>query len=400
MADIHDRSLKFYVDRINNNKPFNFLRYGDGEFLNIIKPELKSINAEMDYFPEAGIELKKTLDKSKESYNTFYGLQSLANRTMSEHIPDNFDWHNADVFHYASRDGKLFPLIEALKIRPVVFVGPKYLRKISDVIPYTYFIEIPDRNCYLKKEEIKKKILQIYKDYKMYDHVFPLVFSFSCSIAAEIIIYDLISKMKAAFLIDFGSLWDPFVGHKCRSYHSKVNTVVNIYDNGISKNACMMGAYDLKWLNNTAAKMNNVLEIGSYEGRSSYALLTGCSGTVYCVDYFEGSDFKKDWIYKASYDKDIYKTFLENVGHFSNLKTLKMRSMEAVKQFADKSLDMVFIDGEHRYDYVVEDIKAWLPKTKKIICGHDYKYDPVKKAVHDCLGVPKTTVENIWYVTL
>lgn len=37
-------------------------------------------------------------------------------------------------------------------------------------------------------------------------------------------------------------------------------------------------------------------------------------------------------------------------------------------------MDLVFIDADHRYDHVVEDILAWYPKVKSggIICGHDY----------------------------
>ena len=42
-------------------------------------------------------------------------------------------------------------------------------------------------------------------------------------------------------------------------------------------------------------------------------------------------------------------------------------------RFEDKSLDFVYIDANHSYSYVKEDILAWLPKVKKggIIGGHD-----------------------------
>jgi len=35
---------------------------------------------------------------------------------------------------------------------------------------------------------------------------------------------------------------------------------------------------------------------------------------------------------------------------------------------------MVFIDANHKYQHVKEDIMAWLPKVKDsgILCGHDY----------------------------
>lgn len=64
-----------------------------------------------------------------------------------------------------------------------------------------------------------------------------------------------------------------------------------------------------------------------------------------------------------------------------NCEILKMTSMEAVKKFEDESIDFVFIDGNHEYEYVYEDIIEWTKKVKKggIVCGHDYKEDPSRK---------------------
>lgn len=46
-----------------------------------------------------------------------------------------------------------------------------------------------------------------------------------------------------------------------------------------------------------------------------------------------------------------------------------------VAQFiADESLDFVFIDGDHAYESVKQDINDWFPKVRKggIVSGHDY----------------------------
>ena len=92
---------------------------------------------------------------------------------------------------------------------------------------------------------------------------------------------------------------------------------------------------------------------------------------------------------------DTIAEFLKNVGHFPNLKPMKMSSVEAAKQFEDKSIDMVFLDGGHRYQDVKEDIEAWLPKAKKLICGHDYNFIPVQEAVTEKFGIPDSA-ESIW----
>jgi predicted O-methyltransferase YrrM len=66
---------------------------------------------------------------------------------------------------------------------------------------------------------------------------------------------------------------------------------------------------------------------------------------------------------------------------------MKKFSMEAIKEFAPNSLDFVFIDGNHDYDHVTEDMNEWyeIVKPGGIVSGHDYgrnrKYHEVGEAV-------------------
>lgn len=55
-------------------------------------------------------------------------------------------------------------------------------------------------------------------------------------------------------------------------------------------------------------------------------------------------------------------------------KLIKAFSMDAVKNFEDNSLDFVYLDGNHAYKYVIEDIREWYKKVKPggIFAGHDY----------------------------
>jgi len=59
-------------------------------------------------------------------------------------------------------------------------------------------------------------------------------------------------------------------------------------------------------------------------------------------------------------------------GDFIEIK--KMTSIEASKFYNDETFDLVFIDADHQFKSVIEDIEAWLPKVRTggIICGHDY----------------------------
>ena len=60
---------------------------------------------------------------------------------------------------------------------------------------------------------------------------------------------------------------------------------------------------------------------------------------------------------------------------------IREHSMEAVKKFKDGTLDFVYIDGNHEFQHVTNDIAEWGRKIRPggIISGHDwvrYKRNP------------------------
>lgn len=70
---------------------------------------------------------------------------------------------------------------------------------------------------------------------------------------------------------------------------------------------------------------------------------------------------------------NAYKEAQERLTRF-NVEFIKKTSMEALEDFNDNSLDFVFIDGNHTFEYVVNDIAGWSKKVKPggIVSGHDY----------------------------
>jgi hypothetical protein len=59
---------------------------------------------------------------------------------------------------------------------------------------------------------------------------------------------------------------------------------------------------------------------------------------------------------------------------------------------------MVWIDGDHRYDAVMTDLRVWTPTCKKLLCGHDIRNLPVQQALKD-FGIKYNVVPElcIWY---
>jgi hypothetical protein len=161
-----------------------------------------------------------------------------------------------------------------------------------------------------------------------------------------------------------------------------------------------MTGQEMDWLRTTSVKMESIVEIGSWKGRSTKELLDSGS-KVYAVDHFQGSNDCNDETFKLAKEQDIYAEFMKNVGHYPNLEVVRMDSKEAAKQVEDKSVDMVFIDSEHTYDGVKADILRWYPKATKIISGHDFEdgWPGVKRAVTEIFGQVKTC-GSIWYVDI
>ena len=184
--------------------------------------------------------------------------------------------------------------------------------------------------------------------------------------------------------VDLKTMWETFNSIKDRALEVVEAEIEKglAYKNSISG---WMIVEQLDWLFEVSKVMKSIVEVGSYKGRSTHALLSGCKGTVSAVDPF--TDYGK----KGSY----YKDFMDNVGEFKNLKPFKMTSEEASKKFKDKSVDMVFIDGGHSYKDVKKDIELWLPKAKKLICGHDYQGADVRRAVDEKFK-RVSNINNIW----
>lgn len=155
-----------------------------------------------------------------------------------------------------------------------------------------------------------------------------------------------------------------------------------------------MSPAELEWLAARAGEMDSVVEIGCLHGRSAFALLTACPGPVWCID---------PWDDVADH---CCRSFLGYCGHFSNLHAVRGFSPAAAADVPD--VDMVFIDGDHEYESVIADIEAWLPKTRRLICGHDYSnadggYPGVKQAVDEVFGdrvVVPGAESAIWSVRL
>ncbi len=158
-----------------------------------------------------------------------------------------------------------------------------------------------------------------------------------------------------------------------------------------------MSDEELAWLHATASGMASIAEVGSWKGRSTHALLTGCTGIVTAIDHFDGGA-EVDCGGGISAPADVFDAFLRNVGDFENLEIIKRPSAEAATFLKGRTFEMVFIDAAHDYESVRADILLWRPLATRILCGHDYsaKWPGVRRAVDELLGTPDELHGSIW----
>jgi hypothetical protein len=200
---------EFFVNKLKNNEPFKFIRWGDGEWKTYFDI---GRSAEYKYNRHGAKDLRRCIDG-----DFYYGIQNMALKKFGNKIPKR-KWINADMFHYAARDGKLNPLFRELRKKHIVFIGPEFLKAIEKYIPYKHWIEVPPRDCYTvpNKERVKKEILEYGK---------KAIYIFCCAYMANVVIYEIWKedKMKGSTMIDLGSLFDQYAGKKSRGYMRKMS---------------------------------------------------------------------------------------------------------------------------------------------------------------------------------
>ena len=118
------------------------------------------------------------------------------------------------------------------------------------------------------------------------------------------------------------------------------------------------------------------VEVGTFKGSFSNQIMNNWSGTLYMVDVWRPLESGYDDASNhGKYDGGVYTDAMENIKGFEDRAIMVRATSEiASDMFNDNSLDFVYIDANHAYDYVVQDIELWYPKVKKggFICGHDY----------------------------
>lgn len=131
-----------------------------------------------------------------------------------------------------------------------------------------------------------------------------------------------------------------------------------------------------------------IVEVGSWTGRST-RFLAGLAprATIVAIDHWLGSPEHADDPELAPALPHLYETFLSECWNYRDqIIPVRLKSTEGMQRVAEAGLepDVVYIDADHRYESVVEDLSAALdlfPRAE--IVGDDFNWDDVRRAVQD-----------------
>lgn len=155
-------------------------------------------------------------------------------------------------------------------------------------------------------------------------------------------------------------------------------------------------------------------EIGVLGGETSAVLLDRIPRLhLYMVDPWLRHHFMckgKAQVWDKRFMNDSFVRAITHTAFAKDRRTIcRTTSKKAAVQIEDESLDFVFIDADHRYEGVLEDLRAWYPKIKPggLFSGHDID-NPIERADWDVRGAIKTFMPDVepdvgpdftWFIT-
>lgn len=123
---------------------------------------------------------------------------------------------------------------------------------------------------------------------------------------------------------------------------------------------------------------STAVEIGTHRGGFARVLLATWAGHLDCVDpwadppgYEVQSAFLPD---RGTTREDDYRAALKSLRtHAHRVRLVRKTSAGAVDSYNDRTLDFVYLDGDHEYEGVYHDLTTWWPKVRPggILAGHD-----------------------------
>lgn len=226
--NLHKEQISYplLVTKIKNLENFSMSRYQDGEWTCMLKIEphytnkmsSRKFKEEIDKVSEIMLKIIKSNPKYYISVNA--GTLDQRSSYIWPIIKKIEKLYVGEIFRRASVESSLIELIDSLKLRKVILVGPEWLKKMNKHFDFV-FVKTEFPGLYEEKNMIKLEI-ETEEIIEKYKNENPVVL-YSCGVMAKILIdkyYNIYGENITQ--IDMGAVWDPYCGKITRPYHKKI----------------------------------------------------------------------------------------------------------------------------------------------------------------------------------
>lgn len=139
----------------------------------------------------------------------------------------------------------------------------------------------------------------------------------------------------------------------------------------------LISRYDIGEVLSSNKLNNKIVEVGVAYGQNAKLILDKWKGrTMYLVDPYVKQDISQYASNMENVDFDAMLNWAKDHlrPHIGRYEFVRKFSKDAMNDFEDKSLDMVYLDGNHQNPVFEEDFRGWIKKVKYggIFGGHDY----------------------------
>lgn len=118
------------------------------------------------------------------------------------------------------------------------------------------------------------------------------------------------------------------------------------------------------------------IEVGVWQGDLSRQIARLPISRLYLIDPWQSINDVEGRLHNTDQEKldRIYNKVRRRFFFDKKIQLIRKFSADAMSDIQDGSVDWIYIDGNHSYEFVKEDLNGWWPKLKSggYLCGDDY----------------------------
>lgn len=394
--NVYSRSNEIYFAnfmKLAENIDYNLVCFLDDNYYDLFDKRMFKQNIHLFKYSEVNSFYNKYIDSEKNIINSIEYKNKIPDdrKDNPEHWSAEYNLVNHSKVNFVAHTKKIYPDYEyyswidfgciSTNLRDIPkFIDINKLNSCYKKITYITIDKFPEQPI-LEEEMLKTHTIYIggsqfivhtdlvYEYEKKYDELLQKWKDIKNSDDDQNAVFQIYFKNKDIFNLYEKSPW------------------FSLFSKHLNSNIVMKNKNDIHKLINCKGLNNRYAEIGVARGEFTKYILNNTElKELFLIDPYKNFDINEFTDAMNFYDmENEYKICKHNLELYNNrIKFIRKTSNDALIDIDDNSLDVLYIDGNQRYQYVLFELKSYWKKMRKggIIFGDDiYDYDPINKDV-------------------